>query len=104
MFSRFFIDRPIFATVLSLVVTIAGGVAVWTLPLAQYPAMTKGLKAPSPDRMQALRKRQRNRSSHNPVPSLTKRLRSQKRSRRRSRPLPPKTMGLKAKRKSKPLP
>jgi multidrug efflux pump len=40
VFSRFFIDRPIFATVLSLVVTIAGGVAVWTLPLAQYPQIT----------------------------------------------------------------
>jgi multidrug efflux pump len=37
MFSRFFIDRPIFASVLSIVITLAGGVAVWTLPLAQYP-------------------------------------------------------------------
>jgi multidrug efflux pump len=37
MFSRFFIDRPIFAAVLSIVLTIAGGVAVLTLPVAQYP-------------------------------------------------------------------
>ncbi|MCE9608165.1 MAG: efflux RND transporter permease subunit [Planctomycetia bacterium] len=37
MFSRFFIDRPIFAAVLSIVMTIAGGVAVLTLPVAQYP-------------------------------------------------------------------
>src|SRR3954454_22293994 len=37
MFSRFFIDRPIFATVLSIVVTLAGGIAVFTLPIAQYP-------------------------------------------------------------------
>ena len=37
MFSRFFIDRPIFASVLSIVITLAGGVAVFTLPLAQYP-------------------------------------------------------------------
>ena len=37
MFSRFFIDRPIFAAVLSIVITIAGGVAVWTLPVAQFP-------------------------------------------------------------------
>lgn len=40
MFSRFFIDRPIFASVLSIVVTLAGGIAVWTLPVAQYPEIT----------------------------------------------------------------
>src|SRR5436853_948686 len=38
--ARFFIDRPIFATVISLVITLAGGVAVWTLPVAQYPEVT----------------------------------------------------------------
>ena len=40
MFSRFFIDRPIFATVISVVITLAGFVAVWTLPVAQYPEVT----------------------------------------------------------------
>jgi multidrug efflux pump len=40
MFSKFFIDRPIFASVLSIVVTLAGGIAVWTLPIAQYPEIT----------------------------------------------------------------
>ncbi|MBS0262511.1 MAG: multidrug efflux RND transporter permease subunit [Planctomycetes bacterium] len=35
--ARFFIARPIFAAVLSIVVTLAGGVAVVTLPIAQYP-------------------------------------------------------------------
>src|SRR5438876_7250032 len=40
MFSRFFIDRPIFATVISVVITLAGGVAVFTLPVAQYPDVT----------------------------------------------------------------
>jgi multidrug efflux pump len=35
--SRFFIDRPIFASVLSIVITIAGGVALMTLPVSQYP-------------------------------------------------------------------
>jgi multidrug efflux pump len=35
--SRFFIDRPIFATVMSLVITLAGGISVFTLPLAQFP-------------------------------------------------------------------
>jgi multidrug efflux pump subunit AcrB len=38
--SRFFIDRPIFATVISVVITLAGGVAVFTLPVAQYPDVT----------------------------------------------------------------
>src|SRR5215218_5974272 len=40
MFSRFFIDRPIFASVLSIVVTLGGGIAVWSLPIAQYPEIT----------------------------------------------------------------
>src|SRR5512135_2977138 len=40
VFSRFFIDRPIFATVLSIIVTLAGGIAIWALPIAQYPEIT----------------------------------------------------------------
>ncbi|HEY2839901.1 MAG TPA: multidrug efflux RND transporter permease subunit [Pirellulales bacterium] len=40
MFSRFFIDRPIFAAVISILITLAGGVAFYTLPLAQYPPVT----------------------------------------------------------------
>ena len=40
MFTRFFIDRPIFATVISVVFVLAGGVAVFTLPVAQYPEVT----------------------------------------------------------------
>ncbi|MGA9577381.1 MAG: efflux RND transporter permease subunit, partial [Terrimicrobiaceae bacterium] len=35
--SHFFIDRPIFASVLSIIITIVGGVALMTLPIAQYP-------------------------------------------------------------------
>src|SRR5947208_2046757 len=35
--SRFFIDRPIFAAVLSIVIVIIGVVAVVKLPVAQYP-------------------------------------------------------------------
>lgn len=35
--SRFFIDRPIFAWVLSIVLTLAGLVCVFALPIAQYP-------------------------------------------------------------------
>ena len=35
--SRFFIDRPIFAAVLSIVTVILGAIAYGTLPVAQYP-------------------------------------------------------------------
>ncbi|MEO6848660.1 MAG: multidrug efflux RND transporter permease subunit, partial [Chthoniobacterales bacterium] len=35
--SHFFIDRPIFASVLSIVLTIVGGLALLTLPISQYP-------------------------------------------------------------------
>ena len=35
--SRFFIDRPIFATVISIVIVIVGAIAYYTLPVAQYP-------------------------------------------------------------------
>ena len=37
MFSRFFIGRPIFASVLSIFITFGGAVALFTLPVAQYP-------------------------------------------------------------------
>ena len=37
MFSKFFIDRPVFAVVISLVIVFAGGAALMTLPIAQYP-------------------------------------------------------------------
>src|SRR6202521_5607934 len=40
MFSHFFIDRPIFASVLSIIITLAGGIAVFSLPIAQYPDIT----------------------------------------------------------------
>src|SRR3990172_1293216 len=40
MISHFFIDRPIFATVLSIVIVILGVVAVSQLPIAQYPDVT----------------------------------------------------------------
>jgi multidrug efflux pump len=40
MFSRFFINRPIFASVLSIVITLAGAVAAFNLPVAQYPQIT----------------------------------------------------------------
>ncbi len=37
--ARFFIDRPIFAWVIALVIMLAGALAAMTLPIAQYPAI-----------------------------------------------------------------
>jgi len=37
VFARFFVDRPVFATVLSVVIVIIGLVAMTRLPVAQYP-------------------------------------------------------------------
>ena len=40
MLSHFFIRRPIFASVLSIMITLAGSLAVFMLPIAQYPDIT----------------------------------------------------------------
>src|SRR5437868_7583514 len=40
MFSRFFINRPIFASVLSIVITLGGAIALFSLPVTQYPEIT----------------------------------------------------------------
>src|SRR4051812_10360860 len=40
MFSKFFIERPIFATVVSLLICVAGLVSMKVLPIAQYPTIT----------------------------------------------------------------
>ena len=37
MLSRFFIDRPIFAWVVAIVIMLAGALAIRSLPIAQYP-------------------------------------------------------------------
>ncbi|MGV8870764.1 MAG: efflux RND transporter permease subunit [Janthinobacterium svalbardensis] len=39
-FPRFFIDRPIFAIVLSVLMVLAGIVAFFQMPLSEYPAVT----------------------------------------------------------------
>src|SRR5271169_2744271 len=36
-FAHFFIERPVFAGVLSIVTIIVGAIAIFTLPIAQYP-------------------------------------------------------------------
>ena len=40
MFSKFFIERPIFASVISIVIVIAGSVTLLALPVSQYPEIT----------------------------------------------------------------
>src|SRR3954463_1828300 len=40
MIAHFFIDRPIFAAVLSIVITLTGAIALFYLPIAQYPQIT----------------------------------------------------------------
>ena len=40
MLARFFVDRPVFATVISVVIVLAGLVTVFTLPISQYPDVT----------------------------------------------------------------
>jgi multidrug efflux pump subunit AcrB len=42
MFSQFFIERPIFAMVLSIVIVLTGLVALVRLPIARYPEITPG--------------------------------------------------------------
>src|SRR5678816_1067855 len=39
MLSRFFIDRPVFAWIIALIVILAGSIAVLNLPIRQYPAI-----------------------------------------------------------------
>ncbi len=40
MISRFFIDRPVFANVLAILMIVIGAVALLNLPVAQYPNVT----------------------------------------------------------------
>ena len=39
MFSKFFIDRPIFATVVSIIIVLVGAVSMTKLPIKEYPAV-----------------------------------------------------------------
>ncbi len=40
MISRFFINRPILANVISIVIMLAGAVAIFSLPISQFPDIT----------------------------------------------------------------
>jgi HAE1 family hydrophobic/amphiphilic exporter-1 len=37
MLSRFFLDRPVFAWVIAIIIMLAGGLAIYNLPISQYP-------------------------------------------------------------------
>ena len=37
MFSRFFIDRPVFSWVIAIIIMLAGILSISTLPVSQYP-------------------------------------------------------------------
>ncbi|MFA5725678.1 MAG: efflux RND transporter permease subunit [Candidatus Omnitrophota bacterium] len=37
MLSKFFLDRPVFAWVIAIMIMVLGGLAIYTLPIAQYP-------------------------------------------------------------------
>ena len=37
MLSRFFLDRPVFAWVIAIIIMAAGGLAIYNLPISQYP-------------------------------------------------------------------
>ena len=47
---KFFINRPIFATVLALIIVVAGLVTLNVLPIAQYPDITPPTVQVSPMR------------------------------------------------------
>src|SRR6202011_5881153 len=40
MISKFFIERPVLANVLAIVMIVIGAVSLWSLPVAQYPDVT----------------------------------------------------------------
>jgi HAE1 family hydrophobic/amphiphilic exporter-1 len=40
MISKFFIDRPVLANVLAILMVVIGAVSLWSLPVAQYPDVT----------------------------------------------------------------
>lgn len=37
--SRFFIDRPVFAWVIAIIIMVAGTISITQLPVAQYPSV-----------------------------------------------------------------
>lgn len=49
--ARFFIDRPVFAWVIAIIIMLAGGISILNLPISQYPSIappTIGITAQYP--------------------------------------------------------
>lgn len=49
--ARFFIDRPVFAWVIAIIIMLAGGISILNLPISQYPSIappTIGIRAQYP--------------------------------------------------------
>ena len=40
MFSKFFIERPVFASVVAIIISLAGAIGLTNLPIEQYPSLT----------------------------------------------------------------
>ena len=49
-FSKFFITRPIFAAVLSLLILIAGSISLFQLPISEYPEVLSLIHISEPTR------------------------------------------------------
>ena len=43
MLSKFFLDRPVFAWVIAIIMMLAGGLAIYNLPISQYPPIAPAL-------------------------------------------------------------
>ena len=48
MKADFFIDRPVFSTVLSIIIVIVGGIGLALLPVDQYPQIVRPWSASRP--------------------------------------------------------
>jgi multidrug efflux pump len=40
MFSAFFIKRPVFASVIAIIIVLAGGISIFSLPISEYPRVS----------------------------------------------------------------
>ena len=54
MISKFFIDRPVFASVISIIIVIGGLLAMRILPISQYPEIRAVAPLPTPSSRQSV--------------------------------------------------
>ena len=48
MLARFFIDRPVLAWVISIIIVLLGAIAAGLLPIAEYPEVSPPTDTPTP--------------------------------------------------------